>query len=234
MLALDRVTAVYTGRAVLHEVSLRVAPGEIVAMIGANGSGKSTTLKVITGGLRPVGGQVLLDGEPLEALAPEAVVGRGIALVPEGRRVFPRLTVVENLRIGAYSRADRNRYREDAARVFELFPVLAQRARQEAGTLSGGEQQMLAIGRALMARPRWLLLDEPSLGLAPKVIDVVWDAIQKINADGLAVLLVEQKAFAALQLAARAYVLENGRIVAEGPSATLAADPRVKQAYLSF
>ncbi|MBI2014007.1 MAG: ATP-binding cassette domain-containing protein, partial [Candidatus Rokubacteria bacterium] len=119
MLALDRVTAVYTGRAVLHEVSLRVAPGEIVAMIGANGSGKSTTLKVITGGLRPVGGQVLLDGEPLEALAPEAVVGRGIALVPEGRRVFPRLTVVENLRIGAYSRADRNRYREDAARVFE-------------------------------------------------------------------------------------------------------------------
>ncbi len=234
MLTLDRVTAVYTGRAVLHEVSLRVAPGEIVAMIGANGSGKSTTLKVITGSLRPVGGQVLLDGEPLAALAPEAVVRRGIALVPEGRRVFPRLTVVENLRIGAYSRADRNRYREDAARVFELFPVLAQRALQEAGTLSGGEQQMLAIGRALMARPRWLLLDEPSLGLAPKVIDVVWDAIQKINADGLAVLLVEQKAFAALQLAVRAYVLENGRIVAEGPSATLAADPRVKQAYLSF
>jgi branched-chain amino acid transport system ATP-binding protein len=234
VLTLDRVTAVYTGRAVLHEVSLRVAPGEIVAMIGANGSGKSTTLKVITGSLRPVGGQVLLDGEPLAALAPEAVVRRGIALVPEGRRVFPRLTVVENLRIGAYSRADRNRYREDAARVFELFPVLAQRALQEAGTLSGGEQQMLAIGRALMARPRWLLLDEPSLGLAPKVIDVVWDAIQTINADGLAVLLVEQKAFAALQLAVRAYVLENGRIVAEGPSATLAADPRVKQAYLSF
>ncbi len=232
MLALEHVSAGYGGRAVLDDLTLRVAPGEIVALIGANGAGKSTTLRTIVGQVRARGGALTLDGEPITPATTADIVARGVALVPEGRHVFPRLTVAENLRIGAFARGDRGSYADDLPRMFELFPVLATRARQEAGTLSGGEQQMLAIARALMARPRYLLLDEPSLGLAPLMMRAVWDAIAKINRSGVAILLVEQKAFAALRVARRGYVLEVGRIVAEGPGDVLAADPRVKRAYL--
>ncbi len=232
MLALERITAGYTERPVLHDVSLDVADGEIVALIGANGAGKSTTLRVVVGLLHPTNGRVLVSGEPLAHVSTARTVSLGIVLVPEGRHVFPRLSVSENLKVGAFGRRDRDTYREDLDGVLRLFPVLGQRARQDAGTLSGGEQQMLAIGRALMARPRCLLLDEPSLGLAPMMIETVWDAIRTINAGGVSILLVEQKAFAALELAGRGYVLENGRIVAAGPSGVLAADPRVKRAYL--
>ncbi len=232
MLTLDGVTAGYFERPVLHGVSLRVGEGEVVALIGANGAGKSTTLKVIVGLLPARGGTLAFGAESLPQASTVDRVRQGVVLVPEGRRIFPRLTVAENLKIGAFGRSDRHRYREDLERVLALFPVLAQRARQEGGTLSGGEQQMLAIGRALMARPRCLLLDEPSLGLAPMMIQAVWEAIRKINEIGVSILIVEQKAFAALRLARRGYVLENGRIVAEGASETLAEDPRVKRAYL--
>jgi branched-chain amino acid transport system ATP-binding protein len=182
--------------------------------------------------VRPLAGGLSLDGERIDGRGTADIVGRGVALVPEGRRVFSRLTVADNLRIGAFSRVDRRRYEAELPRIFDLFPLLAERRRQEGGTLSGGEQQMLAIGRALMARPRYLLLDEPSLGLAPKMIEAVWEAIVKINAAGVAILLVEQKAYAALKLARRGYVLENGRVVVEGASADLAGDPQVKRAYL--
>ena len=231
MLVVDRVTAGY-GRPVLHELSLEVGPREIVALIGANGAGKSTTLKTIMGQVRTTSGRIEFDGAPLSRASTAEVVRRGVVLVPEGRHVFPRLSVAENLRVGAFGREDRAGYAQDLPRVFELFPVLADRRAQEAGTLSGGEQQMLAIARALMARPRCLLLDEPSLGLAPLLIQAVFEAIRKINAAGVAVLLVEQKAFVALNLAARSYVLENGAVVAAGDSQALAADPRVKRAYL--
>ena len=232
MLRVDGLRAGYDGRPVLHDITLRVDPGEIVALIGANGAGKSTTLRAIVGQVRAMAGRLTIEDQPIDALPTAGIVARGVALVPEGRHVFARLTVAENLRIGAFSREDRRTYRDDLPRIFELFPVLASRERQEAGTLSGGEQQMLAIARALMARPRYLLLDEPSLGLAPLMIRSGWEAVGKINATGVAVLLVEQKAFAALKLARRGYVLENGRVVAEGSSDALAADPRVKRAYL--
>jgi branched-chain amino acid transport system ATP-binding protein len=231
MLVVDKVTAGY-GRPVLHDLSLEVGPREIVALIGANGAGKSTTLKTIMGEVRATIGRIDFDGAPLVGASTADVVRHGLVLVPEGRHVFPRLSVAENLRIGAFSRKDRAAYLQDLPRVFELFPVLADRRKQEAGTLSGGEQQMLAIGRALMAQPRCLLLDEPSLGLAPLLIQAVFEAIRKINVAGVAILLVEQKAFVALNLATRSYVLENGRVVAEGESQALAADPRVKRAYL--
>jgi branched-chain amino acid transport system ATP-binding protein len=231
MLVVEKVTAGY-GRPVLHDLSLTVGPTEIVALIGANGAGKSTTLKTIMGQVRATAGRIDFDGAPLAGASTADVVRHGLVLVPEGRHVFPRLSVAENLRIGAFSRKDRAAYLHDVPRVFELFPALADRRRQEAGTLSGGEQQMLAIGRALMAQPRCLLLDEPSLGLAPLLIQAVFEAVRKINVAGVAILLVEQKAFVALNLATRSYVLENGRVVAEGESQALAADPRVKRAYL--
>jgi branched-chain amino acid transport system ATP-binding protein len=231
MLVVDKVTAGY-GRPVLHDLSLTVGPTEIVALIGANGAGKSTTLRTIMGQVKATAGRIDFDGAPLAGASTADVVRHGLVLVPEGRHVFPRLSVAENLRIGAFSRKDRASYLHDLPRVFELFPVLADRRKQEAGTLSGGEQQMLAIGRALMAQPRCLLLDEPSLGLAPLLIQAVFEAIRKINVTGVAILLVEQKAFVALNLATRSYVLENGRVVAEGESQALAADPRVKRAYL--
>jgi len=231
MLVVEKVTAGY-GRPVLHDLSLHVGAREIVALIGANGAGKSTTLKTIMGQVRAASGRIDFDGVPLARASTADVIRHGLVLVPEGRHVFARLSVAENLRIGAFSRKDRAAYAGDLPRVFDLFPVLADRRRQEAGTLSGGEQQMLAIGRALMSQPRCLLLDEPSLGLAPLLIQAVFEAIRKINVTGVAILLVEQKAFVALNLAARSYVLENGRVVAEGESQALAADPRVKRAYL--
>jgi branched-chain amino acid transport system ATP-binding protein len=214
----------------LGGVSLLVTGGEIVTLLGAHGAGKTTTLRTISGQLKPVSGGVLLDGEQLAGLPAHEIVARGISHVPEGRRVFPRMSVTENLLMGAYR--DRRHVREDTDRVFSLFPRLAERRTQMGGTLSGGEQQMLAIGRALMARPKILLLDEPSMGLAPLVVATIFRVVAEINADGVSVLLVEQNAAQALKIANRGYVLETGRIAIEGPARELLIDDRVRQAYL--
>jgi branched-chain amino acid transport system ATP-binding protein len=214
----------------LKGITLDVAEGEIVTLLGANGAGKSTTLRSISGLLRPAGGRILFDGKPLTALPPHEVVGIGIGHVPEGRRVFPRMSVLENLEMGAYRQKGTDQ--EVLDRVFALFPVLAERKGQDGGTLSGGEQQMLAIGRALMGRPRLLLLDEPSMGLAPLFVAKIFDIISAINADGTTVLLVEQNAAQALRLAARGYVLETGSIVMSDAADALLSDDRVRKAYL--
>jgi branched-chain amino acid transport system ATP-binding protein len=212
-------------------VSLVVAPGEIVALLGANGSGKSTTLRAISGLVRATGGTIRWDGRDLEGLTADAIVGRGIGHVPEGREIFAEFTVHENLLVGGHTIPSREMaVRLEAA--YGQFPILRERRRQRAGTLSGGEQQMLALARSLMSRPRLLLLDEPSLGLAPRVVHDVFRAIQAINAAGVAVLLVEQNARAALSLATRAYVLETGRLVAAGRAGDLASDARIRLAYL--
>ena len=216
----------------LHGIDLNVAEGEIVTLIGANGAGKSTLLMTICGEPRARGGSVTFDGAEIAHLAPWQIAARGIAHVPEGRRIFPRMTVMENLMLGAVTAPTRN-FEESLARVFALFPLLLERSRQRGGTLSGGEQQMLAIGRALMARPRLLLLDEPSLGLAPLVTKRIFDAIGEINArDGVTVFLVEQKAYHALKLASRGYVMVNGRIALAGTSSELAANAEIRAAYL--
>ena len=232
MLTLERVAARYGRVAALLDVTLAVTAGELVCLIGANGAGKTTTLKTISGLLRPAAGRILLDGAPIHGLSPREILRRGIAHCPEGRRVFPYMTVRENLEMGAYARADGQAVAADLARVFSHFPILAERRRQAAGTLSGGEQQMLAIGRALMARPRLILVDEPSLGLAPTVVETVFGIIDGIRRDGTTVLMVEQNAYMALQLASRAYVMETGRITLEGPAGELVNDPHVRQAYL--
>jgi branched-chain amino acid transport system ATP-binding protein len=213
-------------------VSLEVRTGEIVTLIGSNGAGKTTTLRAICGLLPLRGGRVELDGASVGGLPPSAVVAGGIAHVPEGRQLFPSMTVLENLELGARTPESRRRHTETLDRVFALFPRLAERRRQLAGTLSGGEQQMTAIGRALMARPRLLMLDEPSLGLAPVVVTAIFENLRVINADGVTVLLVEQNVLRALRLAHRGYVLENGTIVLEGPAERLLADERIKRAYL--
>ncbi len=219
----------------LKGVSLTVDEGEIVTLIGGNGAGKTTTLRSITGLLRPRQGRVLLDGEDLARYKAHEVVGRGVAMVPEGRGVFARLTVQENLDLGAYSRTDRGNLAADLARVFELFPRLRERRKQVAGTLSGGEQQMLAMGRALMARPRLLLLDEPSMGLAPILVEEIFAIIGQLNRDReTTILLVEQNAQAALEVAHRGYVLETGTIRLTGPAADLRRDPEVMAAYLGI
>ena len=232
MLTLEGVAARYGRVAALLDVTLAVSAGELVCLIGANGAGKTTTLKTISGLLRPVAGRILLDGAEIHGLPPREILRRGIAHCPEGRRVFPYMTVRENLEMGAYARADGQAVATDLARVFSHFPILAERRRQAAGTLSGGEQQMLAIGRALMARPRLILFDEPSLGLAPTVVETVFGIIDGIRRDGTTVLMVEQNAYMALQLASRAYVMETGRITLEGPAGELVNDPHVRQAYL--
>jgi branched-chain amino acid transport system ATP-binding protein len=215
----------------LKGASLTVEKGEIVALLGPNGAGKTTTLKTISGLLAPRTGTITLDGESLVGQPSHAIVHRGIAHSPEGRKIFNRLTVADNLELGAYIRAD-GAIREDMERVFALFPRLRERRSQVAGTLSGGEQQMLAIGRALMARPRLLLLDEPSMGLAPVLVEQIFETIEGINRQGTPILLVEQNAAVALTVAHRGYVLETGSIVLEGPARTLAADAGVRQAYL--
>jgi branched-chain amino acid transport system ATP-binding protein len=215
----------------LRGVSLEVREGEIVTLIGANGAGKTTTLKTISGLLRPRAGSIRHRGEEISKLAPEAIVRRGISLVPEGRKIFPNLTVQENLDLGAYTRRD-GRIKDDLERVFGLFPRLRERRRQMGGTLSGGEQQMLAIGRALMSAPKLLLLDEPSLGLAPLLVEQIFRTIVEINREGVTVLLVEQNANIALRTARRGYVLETGRIALYGEAAKLAANEEVKRAYL--
>jgi branched-chain amino acid transport system ATP-binding protein len=215
----------------LKGASLTVEKGEIVALLGPNGAGKTTTLKTISGQLAPRSGTIALEGQSLVGQPAHVIVHRGIAHVPEGRKIFNRLTVADNLELGAYIRAD-GAIREDMERVFALFPRLRERRSQVAGTLSGGEQQMLAIGRALMARPRLLLLDEPSMGLAPVLVEQIFETIQDINRQGTPILLVEQNAAVALTVAHRGYVLETGSVVLEGAAGTLAADAGVRQAYL--
>jgi branched-chain amino acid transport system ATP-binding protein len=214
----------------LKGITLAVDEGEIVTLLGANGAGKTTTLRTVSGQLRPYEGEIRFDGKRIDGIPAHEVVGLGIGHAPEGRRVFPRMSVLENLQMGAY-RFGRAR-KEDLDRVYTLFPILLERRSQDAGTLSGGEQQMLAIGRALMSRPRLLLLDEPSMGLAPLPVVQIFDIIREINAQGTTVLLVEQNAAQALSLAHRGYVLETGSIVMSDAAASLLVDPRVRAAYL--
>ena len=233
MLTLEGVCVRYGAIQALHGVSVSVKAGEIVTLIGANGAGKSTTIRTVSGLVRPVSGRVLLDGEDITALAPHQLVARGVCQAPEGRRIFANMTVAENLELGAYvHERKREQVRGDRERVFALFPRLKERLDQAAGTLSGGEQQMLAIGRALMARPRLLMLDEPSLGLAPFLVQQIFHIIRDINQQGVTVLLVEQNAFQALRVASRGYVLETGRIVLEDTADALLRNEGVRKAYL--
>ncbi len=232
MLTLEDVGVRYGRTRALDGVSLTVSAAEFVCLIGANGAGKTTTLKAISGLVRAAAGRIVFDGREIQRLAPQEILRRGIAHCPEGRRVFPYMTVDENLQMGAYVRSDAADVARDRERVFAHFPILAERRRQPAGTLSGGEQQMLAIGRCLMARPRLILFDEPSLGLAPTVTESVFQIIAGIQREGTTVLMVEQNAYMALQLAGRAYVMETGRITLEGPARDLMHNDRVKHAYL--
>ena len=232
MLHLENVSSAYGAIQALKGINLRVEKGEIVTLIGANGAGKTTTLRTITGLVPAKSGSVIFEDRVLNGIPTHRLVALGICMVPEGRAVFSNLTVFENLEMGAYLQRDRAKNKMALERVFELFPRLNERRKQPAGTLSGGEQQMLAIGRALMAHPRLLLLDEPSLGLAPILVHTIFEAIDQINKEGTTILLVEQNANAALRHSHRAYVLETGCIVMERPSAQLAADQRVKEAYL--
>ncbi len=232
MLRLDRIEAGYGPISCLKDVSLEVNAGEIVALLGANGAGKTTTLMTISGLVSLRGGSITFQEEPLAGCDPTQIVARGISQVPEGRRILPRLTVLENLRLGSYVRRDHAAIEQDVSRIWDLFPILRERSRQLAGTLSGGEQQMLAIARGLLARPRLLLLDEPSLGLAPKLVLTIFETIKRINQEGVTILLVEQNAYLALQVAHRGYVLETGRIVLADTASALTRNPRVKSAYL--
>jgi branched-chain amino acid transport system ATP-binding protein len=232
MLTLENVSVNYGAIEALTGISMHVEKGEVVTLIGANGAGKTTTLRTITGLLEPRDGRITFEGEDISGKPTHRLVARGISMSPEGRGVFANLSVRENLRMGAYLNKSKQEITADMRRVFEMFPRLKEREAQKAGTLSGGEQQMLAIGRALMSRPRLLLLDEPSLGLAPLVVHTIFEAIDEIRGKGTTILLVEQNAHAALKHSDRAYVLETGRIVMEGSSKELAADPRIKEAYL--
>ena len=233
MLVLEGVDVAYGPVEALHGVSLEVRDGEIVTLVGSNGAGKSTTLRAVSGLVPVRAGRILLGGTPIQGLRADRIVGRGVAQAPEGRRIFARLTVLENLEMGAYLVRERAQVAAGLERVFALFPRLAERKAQMGGTLSGGEQQMLAIGRALMSRPRLLLLDEPSLGIAPILVQEIFREIARINReDGTPILLVEQNAHAALGVAHRAYVLETGRIVLEGDAKALRDHPQVKEAYL--
>ena len=232
LLEIENLRAGYGPLDVLHGVSLTVDTGEIVTLIGANGAGKTTTLLCISGALRAHSGRIVFKGEPIDRRPAYAIVHDGLCQSPEGRQIFPRLTVLENLQMGAYTRRDKAAISKDLMRCYDLFPVLKRRSAQLGGTLSGGEQQMLALARALMSRPKLLMLDEPSLGLAPLVVQVIFEVLGKLNAEGMAILLVEQNARMALRCAHRAYVLETGSITAVGRAADLLDDPRVKQAYL--
>ncbi len=234
MLKLDDVHTYYGHIAALKGVSLAVEAGEIVALIGANGAGKSTTLRTISGLQRPRSGTITFEGARIDGLPPHEIAARRIVQAPEGRRLFNRMTVAENLEMGAFVRRDRAHLKEDMARVFALFPRLKERATQKAGTLSGGEQQMLAIGRALMAEPRLLLLDEPSMGLAPIVVEAIFETLVEINRQGVTILLVEQNAHMALAVANRGYVLETGRVILADSAARLRADEAVQRAYLGI
>jgi branched-chain amino acid transport system ATP-binding protein len=232
LLRVEKLRAGYGPIEVLHGLSLEVYAGEIVTLLGANGAGKTTTLRCLSGCLRPGAGRILFAGREIQQLPAHTIVRLGLCQSPEGRKIFPRLTVLENLQMGAFTRTDRAGIRDDLERAFALFPILRERQAQSGGTLSGGEQQMLAVARALMARPKLLLLDEPSLGLAPLITRRIFEAIRQLNRDGMAILLVEQNARLALQLAHRGYVLETGTLTLEAPAQTLLTDPRVQQAYL--
>jgi branched-chain amino acid transport system ATP-binding protein len=229
---LEDVHAGYGPITALRGLDLTVAPGELVCLIGANGAGKSSTLRAISGLLAPSRGRIVFDGREIQGEAPAGILKSGIAHCPEGRRVFPHMTVEENLAMGAYVRSDRSAIAADMAEVGRHFPILLERRRQVAGTLSGGEQQMLAIARALMARPRLILFDEPSLGLAPTIVEMTFSIIADIRRRGTTVLMVEQNAYAALRMADRAYVMETGRIVLEGRARDLLDDDHVRRAYL--
>lgn len=234
MLEVENIHSYYGNIHALKGVSLTVDKGEIVSLIGGNGAGKSTTLKSITGIMKPREGHIRLEGEDLAPFKGHEIVYKGIAMVPEGRRIFARLTVVENLDMGAYSRNNRQEIAQDLERVFSLFPRLRERRNQVAGTLSGGEQQMLATGRALMARPRLLLMDEPSMGLAPVLVELIFDTIKKINEEGTTILLVEQNALMALSIANRGYVLQTGEIVLHDKAEKLQKNEMIQKAYLGM
>lgn len=234
MLKVSGVQTFYGDLQALHAVTLEVREGEIVSVIGSNGAGKSTTLMTISGVLRPRRGTIEFDGRRIDSLKPAEIVEAGLGHVPEGRQLFPSMTVEENLILGASTRRAKAARGQTLGRVYHLFPRLGERRHQVAGTLSGGEQQMVAIGRGLMSCPRLLMLDEPSLGLSPMLVTAIFDIIQEINRAGATILLVEQNVFRALKLSHRSYILENGRIVAEGPSHQLLQDPQVRTAYLGL
>jgi branched-chain amino acid transport system ATP-binding protein len=232
MLRIEDLDVRFGGIHAVKGVSLEVELGSITTLIGSNGAGKTTILRTISGLIRPNAGRIEFEGMPIQKLAPHEIVQRGIVHIPEGRIIFANLTVADNLEMGAYLRRDRGQVRADLERVFALFPRLKERLKQAGGTLSGGEQQMLALGRGLMARPRLLLMDEPSLGLAPLLVKQIFETIREINRSGTSILLIEQNANMALAVAREALVLETGRIVARGPAADLAQDPAVRSAYL--
>lgn len=234
MLATENVHTYYGNIHALKGLDLHIDKGEIVTLIGGNGAGKTTTLRTIAGLLRPREGRITLDEEDLGKYKAHEIVYKGVSMVPEGRGVFARLTVTENLEMGAYSRSDRHEMAHNMERVFHLFPRLKERRAQLAGTLSGGEQQMLATGRALMASPRLLLMDEPSMGLAPVLVELIFDTIQKINEEGTTILLVEQNALMALSIAHRGYVLQTGEIILSDSAENLRQDPTVQKAYLGI
>ena len=232
LLEIDNMHSYYGHIHALRGISLTVEEGEVVTLIGSNGAGKTTTLRSIHGILPPREGRIVFDGEEIQGTPAHELIGKGIAQSPEGRRIFFRMTVLENLEMGAYHRNDGAEIREDMDRVFDLFPRLKERTRHEAGTMSGGEQQMLAIGRALMSSPKLLLLDEPSMGLAPVLVERIFEVIREINKQGTTILLVEQNANVALEIAARGYVLETGAIVNSASATELREDPAVREAYL--
>jgi branched-chain amino acid transport system ATP-binding protein len=234
MLRVEGLATGYGKAQALHDVSLSVGDGEIVTILGPNGAGKTSLVNAIAGVLPTWAGTVSFDGVELTTLPPHQVIDHGVALVPEGRRIFPKMTVLENLDIGSYTATARSGHDAALGSVYAIFPRLQERQRQVAGTLSGGEQQMLAIGRALMAQPRLLLLDEPSLGLAPIVVESIFVVLRQVNATGVSILLVEQNAVEALDIAARGYVLEEGRVVGEGTAAQLEQDERLRKAYLGL
>ena len=232
LLEVENMHSFYGHIHALRGVSLTVEEGEVVTLIGSNGAGKTTTLRSIHGILPPREGRVVFRGEEIQDIPAHDMIKRGIAQSPEGRKIFHRMTVTENLEMGAYHRNDRKEIHEDMARVYDLFPRLKERVKQEAGTMSGGEQQMLAIGRSLMSRPKLLLLDEPSMGLAPVLVERIFQVVEEINKQGTTILLVEQNANIALEIATRGYVLETGRIVNTGSAEKLRQDPKVREAYL--
>jgi branched-chain amino acid transport system ATP-binding protein len=232
ILHFDHVNVYYGSIQALYDVNYNVYPGEIVALLGSNGAGKTTTMKTIMGIVRPRSGDVVFDGRRVNTLPTPGIVKAGVAPVPEGRRVFGRLSVEDNLRLGAYTRSDTRAIAEDQTRVFDLFPRLKERRTQVAGTMSGGEQQMLAIGRALMASPKLLIMDEPSMGLSPIFVERVFDTIQEINRQGMTIFMVEQNAFMALSIANRGYVLRSGHVVLEGTSTELLESDQVRREYL--
>ena len=234
MLVIDQLACNYGKVQAVRSLSIEVTKGELVTLIGANGAGKTTTLKAISGLIKPAGGRILLEGRDIAGMSPRDILEMGIAHCPEGRRVFPYMTVRENLEMGSYLRSDTTEIARDMGQLLERFPILRERADQAAGTLSGGEQQMLAISRALMSRPKLVLFDEPSLGLAPNIVEATFDIIRSIRADGVTVVMVEQNAYSALELCDRAYVLEQGRVTLTGTGAELLDNPHVRSAYLGM